>query len=408
MTTPEPIHPGPTPAPLWAVLLITFLGSSGTAIVTSGISFIAEQGLGYGPRMNLVLALVMGAVYTPAAFLSGAVLRRLVKRSPRVSSRGFLLALLGVEVAVCQLPILADRFAPGLEAPALWAASLVFMVATGLQWPIVEAYFSGGRREKALRRAVGKFNMCWSGAMVLSYWFMAPLLEDRPFLIIALLGALHVVVAALACVLPREPAKHLDTEVHPHPPIYVPLLRTFQILIVASYVVISTMIPLLPSIEGRLGIAVFWLTPIASTWLVVRVGVFLLMERWHGWRGRMATPWIGFGAMVAGFACTIASPLVPDYGIGVLVSGLAVVGVGIAIIYCGSLYYNLAVGGSEVDAGGAHEGLIGAGYTIGPICGLAAGALTGWEEGASDTAVIVITSVVVFAIGAHAIRAARR
>jgi len=408
MTTPPTNEHGPIPAPLWAVLLITFLGSSGTAIVTSGISFIAEQGLGYGPRMNLVLALVMGAVYTPAAFLSGAVLRRLIKKSPRVTSRGFLLALLGVEIGVCQLPILADRFSPDLEAPALWAASLVFMVATGLQWPVVEAYFSGGRREKALRRAVGKFNMCWSGAMVLSYWFMAPLLEERPFLIISLLGALHVVVAAVVFALPREPARHLDIEAHPHPPIYEPLLRVFQVLIVASYVVISTMIPLLPSIEGRLGIGVLWLTPIASTWLTVRVGVFLLLERWHGWRGRMATPWIGFASMLVGFALTIASPLAPSLGIGVLVTGLASVGVGIAIIYCGSLYYNLAVGGPEVDSGGAHEGLIGAGYTIGPICGLAAGTLTGWEEGASDTAVIVITSVVVFAIGARAMRVSRR
>lgn len=413
MTTPEPIHRGPTPAPLWAVLLITFLGSSGTAIVTSGIAFIAEQGLGYGPRMNLILALVMGAVYTPAAFLSGAVLRGLIRKSPAITSRGFLLALLIVEILVCQLPVLADALAPELTAPALWVTTLVFMVATGLQWPVVESYFSGGRRDKALRRAVGKFNICWSGAMVLSYWFMAPLLEHHPFVIVSLLGALHVLVAAIALVLPREPAKDLGTDpdgqgATPHPPVYEPLLRVFQILIVASYVVISTMIPLLPSIEGRLGIPVLWLTPIASTWLLVRVGVFALLERWHGWHGRWSAPWIGLGSMVLGFGITIASPLLEPVGIAALVAGLALVGVGIAIIYCGSLYYVLAVGGSEVDSGGAHEGLIGAGYTIGPLCGLLAGSVTGWREGASDGAVIVITSLVVGGISARAIRAARR
>jgi processive 1,2-diacylglycerol beta-glucosyltransferase len=37
----------------------------------------------------------------------------------------------------------------------------------------------------------------------------------------------------------------------------------------------------------------------------------------------------------------------------------------------GAIYYGLAVGGAEVDAGGIHEALVGAGYCLGPALGLA-------------------------------------
>jgi MFS family permease len=59
----------------------------------------------------------------------------------------------------------------------------------------------------------------------------------------------------------------------------------------------------------------------------------------------------------------------------VVVLGLVCFGLGMAAIYCGAIYYAMEVGSAEVEAGGAHEALIGVGYTAGPLCGLAAGAL---------------------------------
>ena len=56
----------------------------------------------------------------------------------------------------------------------------------------------------------------------------------------------------------------------------------------------------------------------------------------------------------------------------VLVVGLAVYGLGKALVYMAALHYGLAVGKSEVQAGGKHEALIGCGYAVGPACGLAA------------------------------------
>jgi hypothetical protein len=49
-----------------------------------------------------------------------------------------------------------------------------------------------------------------------------------------------------------------------------------------------------------------------------------------------------------------------------------VFGVGMGLTYCAAIYYSLSVGHAAVDAGGAFEALIGAGYFAGPMIGLAA------------------------------------
>tara|TARA_R110000737_G_scaffold2923_13_gene9663 strand:+ start:176520 stop:177806 length:1287 start_codon:yes stop_codon:yes gene_type:complete len=400
---------------LWRVLLITFMGSMGTAVVTNGIAFIADQGLGYSSTQNLVLGLVIGATYIPFALFSGPLLRKLVRRNPGITTRRVLLGIMMLLTVVAQGPLLADRFggehAAMLTEAALWLMGLVFMAATGVQWPIVEAYLSGGRRSTDLRKAIGKFNIVWSSAIVLVYWMMAPLLEKNPFLIVSLLGGLHIVIALFVSQLPDDPAKHLDEAHEPHPAVYVPLLKVFRMMLIASYVILSVMIPLMPSIETRLGLAELWWTPIASTWLTVRVIFFIVFERWHGWHGRWWTPWFGMGAMMLGFALAMVSPnvgiaevdQVNVTGVILLVAGLSLAGVGIAATYYGALYYAMAVGNADVDAGGKHEAFIGVGYTVGPLCGLFGGML--WAGGAG---IVAVTSVVVLTMVGVAIVNAMR
>ncbi len=60
-----------------------------------------------------------------------------------------------------------------------------------------------------------------------------------------------------------------------------------------------------------------------------------------------------------------------------MLAGLASLGVGLGVVYYAALYYAMAVGRAQVEAGGTHEGLIGAGYTIGPLAGLAGTAIAG-------------------------------
>jgi hypothetical protein len=376
--TPPDRAPAATggPAGLWLVLVLTFLGSVGTGAVSNGIFFITSSAMGYARRENLWLGAVFGITYIAAALLAGPALRTLARRSDRVSTRGVLAGVLLLMALVCPMPLIARETDPGLIEPAVWAMVLVYAPATGVLWPIVESYLSGGRRARPLRSAVGRFNIVWSVALVGSYWAMAPLLEQRPFWILGGLGLIHAGMAGLVFLLPREPARHAEDH-EPHPPVYEALLALFRVLLFASYLTLSAINPLQPIILDRLGVKVGWQMPLASVWLTARVLVFVLFERWHGWHGRWWTPWAGLGAMVAGFAATVASPAFGPAGVAALVAGLALMGAGVAAVYCGALYYALAVGSAEVDAGGRHEAVIGMGYFTGPLLGLAALTLAG-------------------------------
>lgn len=422
-------HPRAAPAPLSLALLITFLGSMGTAVVTTGIAFIADQGLGYTGTQNLVLALALGAVYIPSAYFSGPAITRGIKRSTnsriRITTKRVLITLMLILTLVAQLPLLASIYFPERTELALWIMGLVFMAATGVQWPIIHAYLSGGRTGKVMRSAIGKFNITWATALVLSFWSMAPLLESRPFLIVSILGAIHLIIALLILKLTSEPSKHIEEHAtqERHPPVYVPLLKVFRMMLIASYVILSVMTPLLPSIETKLNLPELWWTPVASTWLVVRIIFFALFERWHGWHGKWWVPWTGMAALIIGFAVAMIAqnftgpnPITPDQinqvsipGLIILISGLSLAGVGIAITYYGALYYAMAVGNAEVDSGGKHEAFIGLGYTLGPLCGLVGGYLTSAmtdQDSASGTGVIIVTSLVVLTMIAIAVRSA--
>lgn len=385
-----------TPTPLSAVLSLTFLGSLGTGAVTNGFSFIATEGLGYTRTMNLLMALVLGACYIVGALASGPIVKRLSDRGNRATPRALLGVVLVVIGAVCFLPITAQTLAPRYLEHALWALILVFSPMPGILWPIVESYVSGGRRDRALRSAVGRFNIVWSGALVFAFWGMAPLLEQRPFVILALLGVAHLLMCALLRWFPAYPPRHLDSEHEPVPPVYARLLTLFRVQLIASYIVLSALSPLLPIVEGRMGVPVHWMTPIASAWLTSRVLVFFLLERWHGWHGCWSMPWCGLALMLVGFASVMLSPMLPSSVATItLITALAVTGCGIAITYYGALYYAMAVGNAEVDAGGTHEAMIGMGYTLGPLCGLTGVGLSGNDDDAFRFWVIVLVSAAV-------------
>lgn len=393
-------------ARLWVVLALTFLGSVGTGAVTNGIFFITSSAMGYGRRENLWLGVVFGATYIAGALLAGPGLRALARRSARVTTRGVMGGVLGTMGVVCMLPLLARETSPGLIEGAVWAMVLVYSPCTGVLWPIVESYLSGGRSGKALRSAIGRFNIVWSFALVAAFWAMAPLLDTRPFWILAGLGAIHLGMVGMVFLLPPEPAKHAEGH-EPHPPVYDALLALFRVLMFAAYLILSAVNPVLPIITDRLSVGVAWQLPVASAWLTARVGIFVLFERWHGWHGKWWTPWAGLASMVLGFALTVFSPAVGGAGVGlwILLAGLGLMGVGVAAIYCGALYYAMAVGSAEVDAGGKHEAVIGLGYTAGPMLGVVALGLSSAGGTDPDPEAFRVWSIVLISLASAGIGA---
>ncbi|MEQ8769877.1 MAG: hypothetical protein RIB60_05140 [Phycisphaerales bacterium] len=369
-------RPAPIQTPLAGVLTITFLGSLGTGGVTNGVFFLTESAFAWDRTLNYALALFMGLIYIAAALAAGPITRAAGRRNRPISSRSILMLALAAIGVSCFLPSAVAWITGTPRAWTIWVTVGVFSPATGLLWPGVEAYLCGGRRGRSLRHAIGSFNIVWASALVIVFWAMGPLVATKPLWVLAGLGVAHLASIAALLAFPPEPGRHLQELDTPHeidPVRARKLLVLFRTLMPVSYLVLATLNPFFPRAAEDLEIAVDWRTPVVSTWMIARVGVFALLGGWHGWHGSRAMPAIGWGILIAGFGATVlAPPLGPGAGVWVFVAGLAAVGAGMSIIYVGSLYYGMEAHDAHVDAGGAHEALVGAGYTIGPACGLGA------------------------------------
>lgn len=371
MSGPAP-RPGPAAQPLLPLLAIVASNSLGTGAIMNGIFFLARREYRFDEEQNLLLGLILGGTYIAGAVGTGPLIRRLT-RTTGLGHRSALIAIHITMGLLCFLPVLSGA------AWGVWVFAMLYSPLCGALWPIVESYLSGGRRGQSLRHAVGMFNLVWATAVVVSYWLMAPVLKEpgpgamsqdavgvSPLLVIVVIGMIHLVTIVFALLIRTSPARHVAGEHEPHPPVYVDLLRATRWLLVLSYILVCALNPILPTRLEAIGAGTDAGARIASSWAVSRLGVFLLMQRWHGWHGRWRTTiWAG-GALAGGFALTVLAGSIP-----VMLAGLALFGVGVGGIYCAALYYAMEVGAAEVEAGGKHEALIGLGYTVGPLIGLA-------------------------------------
>jgi len=347
-----------TPAPLPALLMLTFLCSLGTGSLWTGLPFVAEHDFAFTKSENLWLAIADAFIYAVVAFYSGSLLRRL---KSRLSPRGVLSALLVVQTAICPLPLLGSMW--GVIATALGTSAVAAML-----WPMVESYLSSGRHGHQLRYSVGLFNIVWTSAVALGLFLMAPLFATQftRFAIVAI-GPCCLLSALCLPWFPQQPAPHLDDGQAPIvPPVYRPLRDATRSLLPISYLLIGALGPLLPYAIGKLQVAAWWQTPLAATWLSVRVFAMLGMWRLHFWHGKWSTLLVGIALMAGGFFFAMDAD-----GLTTLVIALACFGVGQAILYYASLYYAMSVGHAQVDAGGQFEALIGVGYVMGPLASLA-------------------------------------
>ncbi|HHN77276.1 MAG TPA: hypothetical protein ENK11_01195 [Phycisphaerales bacterium] len=402
---PRPPRPprSPRPAPLPAVLGFTCLNSLGTGAVQMGIFFLLRSAYGFGRRENYLFGLVLYGVYVIGALAAGPMMNRL--RAVGLSTRIVLAAVLVAQAAASFIPGGVARLG-GTQIPpqwTVWLAAIGYGVFTGIMWPIVESYLSGGRSGKALNAATGRFNVLWSGAVLASFWLMAPLVEQRPIDVITALGVVQIASAGLLVKFGPNPAKHLPHQHEPHPESWKNLLSAFRVLLPLAYIVAGTLSPLLPTTLDQIGIREAWAPPVASAWLTSRVVVFFIFERWPGWHGRRWVPVLAGGLLLFGFAGTVIAPRLGPAALPVLIGTLTLFGAGHAMIYLGALYYALEVGRAEVNAGGVHEALIGLGYALGPAIGLVL-ILLGTSGPNFDSWLILVVSVVSVLAGLRTLR----
>ena len=371
-TSPTAPTPAP-PTPLSAVLLFTFLNSVGTAVVTNGIFFLTR----FSKFENYALAMLLGVTYIIASLGAHPFLNWLGRRHDHFSARSVLAWMMIVLALLCTLPLAAARLAPEHRGASIWVLVGLYSPLTGVLWPLVESYLSGGRGGGSLRSATGVWNVVWSAAGVLAYWSVSRVVKSSPSETLAVLGGVHAAAALVLLRFEKEPGEHAPEYHEPHPPVYRTLLHTFRVLLPATYIVLATLSPYLPSAMEELGVGADWYMPIASCWMLSRVIGFAVFHRWAGWHGRWWPAILGGILVLVGFGTCVMSPWISHRvpgiaGLGSMIGGLALFGLGLSVTYSAAIYYALEVGQSEVQAGGKHEALIGVGYTFGPFVGLAA------------------------------------
>jgi MFS family permease len=348
----------PRMVPTWALLGVTWLNSLGSGILWSGVPFVAERQYGFSERQNLALALAESAVYVVVALRSGPMLRALGERTG-LTPRAWLGAILVLQAAASVLALAG--------AWGVVVAGLVISAAGAAFWPVMESYVSSGRHGRSMRRALGAFNVTWMSATAVALLGMGPLVAagHANLSLLALVPA-SLGAAAMLAAFPAAPAPHEPERAHAHlAPQYPYLLRATRWVLPTSYVFVSVLGPVLPYLVDGIGVDEGMRTPLASLWMFVRTATVVALAYLSFWHGRWGAVAAGVVLLAGGFA---AAALAPDAT--TLALGLAAFGAGHGIIYSAGLYYAMAVGGAEVDAGGRFEALIGAGYVVGPLAGL--------------------------------------
>jgi hypothetical protein len=325
-------------------------------LIERGIYFFAHERLRFDDIENLALALGFGGGYVVGALASHALARRLTEK------RVLLLAL------VCQVAafaVLCVRHGP--YAVAILNGVIGYLAGT--KWPIVESYVSAGRTPREQVRSVGRFNLAWAGAIPPCMAVAGPLIAWRPEgLFLAGLG-LTAISLVLATGLARRPV-HLRAD-HPERPTPVQMQRLAGLMaasrwsMISCYSFIWILAALLPGIFADLDVPVTVATALAGLLDVFRLTAFAVLQVWHGWHSRVWPLALVVVGLPAGFFLAVSAA-----GLPVVLAGELVFGLSAGMTYVGSLYYGLVVKNAAVEAGGAHEGLIGTGFALGPCIGL--------------------------------------
>ncbi len=348
------------------IAALTFCCSLGTGILWNSIYFVAESAYGFSKQESMLLAFINGVLYTIVALNAGRAVRAMERR---MSPRAALACILAAQAALSPFVLIFSSVA------TLWICAVTMNAFGALQWPIVQHYLVSGRHGASMRNAIGWWNASWMLATAIGLALTGPL-EGAGLLLYAIPSMLPIMLVAM-CFLPAFPARpaHHDPDASAAhvPASYAPLLRSARVLHPMGYLVIGALSPVLPYLFAGLSVSDAWRAPISSTWHIARLVAVLCLWQTTFWHGRGGTLLVAGILLSGGFALAAWSSSET-----MLVIGLAALGLGQGAIYYNAIYYAMAIGSAQVDAGGTHEALVGIGYLTGPLLGLlAAGAGAG-------------------------------
>lgn len=346
------------------LFVLTFLESIAATLIQRGLYFFTHENLGFTESQNLWIAFGFGVVYIAGAFVSHGLAQRFGERR----------LLLGCILALLTFHGIMALF------PAAWVLVLAVLgtaATQGMKWPVVESYISAGRAPKQLLPLLSRYNVTWATAGFVAIGMTGLIVGTGvPALFFWLPALLNVGAVVLGLRLPARPL-HLD---HGHPDRPAAgelqsmraLLSSARWSMTGSYALLYVLAPLMPSLLAQLALPVTLATPVASVLDGVRVITFGALGAITSWHGKRAPMWLTLAALPGGFLLILLGNSVPLVVLGEVIFGIAA-----GFAYTSALYYALVAENASVDAGAAHESLIGIGIGLGPLSGLAGQLLVG-------------------------------
>jgi hypothetical protein len=348
------------------------LASVAGSLFTVGLPFYTHYRFGWGALENLLLGAGQGIAYSLGALSAEAVARRLGRRTALLS-------------AYALLALMAGATAAAAAARVTWAfvGVVVGVVAVmGATWPMVESLVCDGADAPELSRRLGRYNVTWAVTGAVSLAASGAVIQYAPgWAFMAITGTVFLGSLVLIARLRSEDGSELRSGVGARAPEQSEVtpelaqqrrqaLWLSRISLPATYVVVYSLVPMLPSLPAMHRLSPTVATLVASVWLAARAGTFVVTGRTTFWHSRPSLLVHSSVLMLVAFLGVIVPAAASGLGVGVAIALMIpaeiALGLSLGTIYAGSLYFGMVLSQGSTEHGGYHEALIGLGQTLGP------------------------------------------
>lgn len=340
------------------IYIFAFIFSLATILLQRGVFFYTQYELGMNDSQNLLLALAVGLTYIGGAQLSH-------KFWETVGPRRSIFILIVLQLI---LPVTAFFFA---KSAAVSIVVILYSFFNGMTWPLAESYASAGLDEKQSSKSIGIYNLCWSSAVPISVWMSGALISGFKNGIFLACGIIVLFAMALVFFLPKviphddSPSDKGKEDEREEAIAYDDMRRMLvssRWSMGFSYALMQILTALLPGKFHAAGISVAMATILAGFIDASRTLAFLLMSYTHWWHGKKTLLVLASLTLSLGFCTCMFGGMIPFILAGEILYGLAA-----GFAYYSALYYAMVLSKASVGAGGSHESVIGAGFTVGPV-----------------------------------------
>ncbi len=383
----------------WKLYLVEGLAAAGGNLLITAIFFYTTARYHWVLKQNFLLASGQGLFYIAGAMTAGAAARWFKRRGA--------LAI----VYFCMTGLALVAYFMRAQPIVVTVLLLLYSFFSTVAWPQIESLVSSDVDAHALSRRISVYNLCWGTISVVMLAVDGSLIVHWPAGIFLLPVAVH----AAGCFLmlqslseeKRGAPSHADTAhaaVAPEPELL--RVRTLamwlsRVALPATYVVIFSLMALMPSLPVMQGLSPSTQTLLGSVWMASRLVAFFSLGLTTWWHTRPRLLLISAIVMlIAYFGVTVRPSHVLGHGtfavdVATMIVAQIALGVTLGMIYSGSLYFGMVLSDGSTEHGGYHEALIGLGFVVGPGVGAIAQSLrpTNVYAGIYAVGAVVLLSV---------------